>query len=339
MKNDMLEASEIRYLQEKGIFKSQTMDGGIAPLTSPNAVLPAGILTQISTDLVRIITRKRTADLVIGTRKKVLDWEDNDALIPIIEPLGEAQPYSDFGNPPATSLNPSFAQAGHYRFSSTVQVGNLEQQQLSRAKISAQSEKMAAALETLAIEFNNIAFFGLPNLPTGAKYPVQGILNNDNLPAYQAATTTQATATFDTVYADVRDIVAEVITNSKGHVQANSKMYLIVSNAMATLNTLLNQWGKSVKEVVKENYPNLEWVYSSELDGAYTGGLNVMYLRVEDGDLANVRDSAIIGFSELALSSAVDVSANFTEQVISSGTVGTIVYRPYMFARRYFPAS
>ncbi len=339
MKNiETIDRATTAALNEKGLFNIRTTDGGISGVTAANNVLPAGILTNISPDMVRVITRKRTADMVVGDRKKLLNWEQNDALIPLLEQLGETQPYSDYESAPTTAINPDFIYAGHYRFSSKVQVGDLESRQLALARVSAQAEKTAAALETLAIEFNNIAFFGLPSQPDGAKYPVYGILNNPSLPAYKAATSTTAAATFDTVYADIQSMITDVLVSARGHADPSSRMYLAIANSRAAWLGLVNQYGKSVKEVVKENYPNLEWILSPEFVGAYTGDLDVMYLRVESDGLANVKDSAVLGFSELALSSATEVYANHTEQVVSSGSVGAIVYRPYMFARRYFTA-
>ena len=152
----------IAELNKKGVFNSakETMDGGIAGMTPSNIVMPAGIATKITADLVRIITRKRTADEIIGSRKKLGNFEQENLLIRNLEQLGETKPYTDKDNAPVVSLNLGFISAGHYRFSTKAQPGALESAQMALANISNEAEQYAAALETLAIEFNNTAFYG-----------------------------------------------------------------------------------------------------------------------------------------------------------------------------------
>lgn len=334
-----LNYNEIKALQSKGFFtvdeNVRTMDGGVAGLTSGNNFIPAGLLTNLSPDMVKVITRKRTADSLVGPKKKVLDWAQNDVVIPVLEQLGEAQAYSDYGTPSAVGVNPTFVNAGHYRYFTKIQVGALESEQLSLARIAAEAEKTAAALEVLAIQDNNISIFGLASVPEGAAYPVRGLLNTDTLPAYEAMTTTGTTATFATIYEDVQSMISEIIVASNGHIDPTSKFVLAIPSGRSTWLGLVNDFGRSVLEILKINYPNLEIVLSPELAGAYTGGLDAVYMRAEAAGLGNVADTAVQGFSEFARASAVEVKALVKEQVLSAGTVGAIVYRPYLFARRY----
>lgn len=348
MNKSIITQDELKQYQHAGLFNvMKTMDGGFGGLTTPNVNMPAGILTKISPYIVSIITRKRTADEVIGRRMKVLDWEQEDLLMPIVEQKGETVNYSDFGNPPAASMNPTYIYAGHKRISIDVVNGRLKNAQLAQSRINGEAYNMGTALEKLAISFNNIAFDGVPGIPDGSKYPIYGILNNPDLPAYQAADTTTANANFETFYKDVVNLINDVIAQAQGHVSTDSRMVLALSNRRANLLSLLNQIGnKTVKAAVAESYPNLKWVLSPELDGAYTGGLDVMYLRAESLDETRVKeeglqadtlvDSAILGFSEIAIAGAIETHSNYTSQTMSSGTVGTIVPRPYMFARKYF---
>lgn len=348
MNKSIITQDELKQYQQAGLFNSViTMDGGFGGLTTPNVNMPAGILTKISPYIVSIITRKRTADEVVGRRMKVLDWEQEDLLMPIVEQKGETANYSDFGNPPTASMNPTYIYAGHQRISIDVVNGRLKNAQLAQSRINGEAYNMSTALEKLAISFNNIAFNGVPGIPEGSKYPIYGILNNPDLPAYQAADTTTTNATFETFYKDVVNLINDVIAQSKGHVTPDSRMVLALSNKRAGLLSLLNQIGnKTVKAAIAESYPNLKWVLSPELDGAYTGGLDVMYLRAESLDETRVKeeglqadtlvDSAILGFSELARAGAIETHSNYTSQTMSSGTVGAIVSRPFMFARRYF---
>lgn len=325
-------------LNRKGIFntaKVQVMDGGPAGITPSNVYMPAGILTKISADLVRIITRKRTADEIIGNRKKLGMWEQNDILTRNLEQLGETKPYTDKDNAPTVSLNPQFIYAGHYRFSVKAQPGDLESAQMALANISNEAEMYAAALETLAIEFNNTAFFGTTK-QSGA-YPVYGLLNNPSLDAYKTASSTIANTTFDTFFKDVRDLIQDVITKARGWASTDSNITIGIANARAMNFSVVNQYGQTVEKVLKKTFHNLKIVNSPELDAAYNSN-DVMICRVENTEAANVAETAVLGFSEIALASPVVRYETYSSQKFSSGSFGTIVYKPYMIARSYFTA-
>lgn len=348
MSRKFITQDELKQYQAAGIFNGiKTMDGGFGGLTTPNVNMPAGILTELSPYIVSVITRKRTADEVIGRRMKLLDFEQQDFLMPMVEGKGETVDYSDVGNAPIVGMNPTYIYTGHKRFSINVVNGSLKNAQLAQARINGEAYNMSTGLERLAITFNDIAFTGVPGIPEGSKYPIYGVLNNPDLPAYRATETTTADATFEKFYKDVVGLIEEVISRAQGHVSPNSKMVLAISNRRNGLLSLINQIGnKSIKAAIAESYPNLTWVLAPELDGAYTGGLDVMYLRAESLEETAVKeqgletdslvDSSILGFSELARAGAVEVHSNYTLQTISSGSLGTIISRPFMFGRRYF---
>lgn len=324
----------IDELNRKGIFNSiKTQDGGPAGITPSNVFMPAGILTKISADLVKVVTRKRTADEIIGNRKKLGMWEQNDVLVRNLEQLGETKPYTDKDNAPVVSLNPQFIYAGHYRFSVKAQPGDLESAQMALANISNEAEQYAAALETLAIEFNNTAFFG-SNKADGA-YKVYGILNNPSLDAYKTASSTTANTTFETFFKDVRDLIQDVISKARGHASSDSNITIGIANSRALNFSLVNQYGQTVEEVLKKTFHNLKIVNSPELDKAYNEQ-DVMICRFENPDVANVAETAVLGFSEIALASPVVRYETYTSQKFSAGSFGTIVYKPYMIARSYF---
>lgn len=324
----------IDELNRKGIFNSiKTQDGGPAGITPSNVFMPAGILTKISADLVKVVTRKRTADEIIGNRKKLGMWEQNDVLVRNLEQLGETKPYTDKDNAPVVSLNPQFIYAGHYRFSVKAQPGDLESAQMALANISNEAEQYAAALETLAIEFNNTAFFG-SNKADGA-YKVYGILNNPSLDAYKTASSTTANTTFETFFKDVRDLIQDVISKARGHASSDSNITIGIANSRAMNFSVVNQYGQTVEEVLKKTFHNLKIVNSPELDKAYNEQ-DVMICRFENPDVANVAETAVLGFSEIALASPVVRYETYSSQKFSSGSFGCIVYKPYMIARSYF---
>lgn len=328
--------SIISELNRKGIFnnaKVQTFDSSPTGITPSNVYMPAGILSKISPDLVRIVTRKRTADEIIGNRKKLGNWEQNDVVTRNLEQLGETTPYTDKDNASVVSLNPTFIYAGHYRFSVKAQPGDLESAQMALANISNEAEMYAAALESLAIEFNNTAFHGTTK--QSGVYPVYGILNNPSLDSYKTLNSTTATTTFDTFFNDVRALIQDVITKSKGWANSDSNIVIGIANARSMNFSIVNQYGQTVEEVLKKTFHNLKIVNSPELDSAYNSQ-DVMICRVENTESSNVAETAVLGFSEIALASPVVRYETFTSQKFSTGSFGCVVYKPYMISRGYF---
>lgn len=329
----------IKRVNKNGYLNVNIGDADGVGLTLTNNAIAAGLLTHLTQEIVNVITRKRTAEIVVGQVKKVLSWDQNDLAQPILEHLGDVAKYSDYGNPPATSLNPTFAYTGHERLSTTVRVGDLEAKQMANAHIDAHSQKIFAAMEALAIKLNDIAFKGAGK-PTNSVYPVYGILNHPDLPAYKQLNNLGITGTmsFDNIYGSIQDMVQEIISASKGHIGMDADFYLCVPNSLAKIMTVLNNFGMSLRQILKDNYPNMKIEMIPEFVNAYNDTNDVMYLRAENKDMANVSPTAIIGISQVAMASAVEQHPNFTEQVFSSGTAGVILYKPYLFSRRYITA-
>lgn len=336
----MLKKENMKLLNSKGLFNyfdsksSRVMDGGLASSVGYNVGMPAGILSQLTALQVEIITKKLTADLLIGSREKMLDWEKNDLIVPIIEKTGEVKEYSDFGNPPTSGVNPNFAQMGHYRFSSNVKIGSLEARQLSLGKMSAETIQMNASLEALAIEFNNVAFYGRAK-PVGSTYPVYGLLTNPDLSTYQQATSTMASTTFESFRTDILSLVQTAINQANGNLNLTSTFKIGIANKRYANLALINTLGVSVAESLKSIMPNVEFIQVPDFDGAYTGSKDVMYA-IGENNVGGVAETAKLGFSEIGLASTIEVHTNYTMQTISSGSTGAVILKPYNIARAYF---
>lgn len=324
----------LKALQAKGLFNSKIQDGGIASSIGYNVGMPAGILTMLSPTQVEIITRARVAETLIGAKAKILDWEKNDAVFPLVEKTGEVKDYSDFNNAPASGANINFVQVGHHRFQTSITLGDLEGKQVGEAKISLANAKMNAALLNLAIEFNATAFFGKAR-PLNSLYPVYGILNNPDLSNYTTATTTTATATYDTFYKDVLNLINQAVVQSGSTLDMERDVFTLgISANRYNYLALTTPMGVSVIENLRKICPKIQFVRVPEFDGAYNSQ-DVMYVIGKNSE-GGIEDTAQLGFSELALAGAVEVHSNYTYQTISSGSVGAIIFKPYNIARAVF---
>lgn len=320
----------LKKLQDKGIMRVQ--DSNLGPITTPNIGIPQGLLTQLSTRAVEVILRKRNADRVIGPRNKLLSWEEETLQIPILEKMGQVTPYSDFGMSRVSSINMNFAKTGNYRFSAKFQVGKLETAQLAKVKIDAYSKKFDAANEALMVEFNNVAFHG--HISSAANsFTCYGLFNNPDLPAYQAVSKTWVNSTWQEISASVDKGVQDLIEQSGGHVTEDSPIKLSLPPVkLAMMKNKRNELGISVYQMVKDSYPNMEFVSAIEMSKAYTGNVDVMYFeaKMPEGGLDFTMDQ---GYSELSLMGNLVMGDNSVSQTISAGSLGTILYKPIAISR------
>lgn len=320
--------NEILSLNKKGLFRVQDA----APMFSTNNVnFPAGLLAQLSPVVVENILSKRSGEEVAGSRRKVLDWADEDFYIPLIERTGETTPYSDFGQSRVAGINPTFERGGHYRFSVSLNIGNLEEEQLAKAKINAYDYKMSAAGEALEVEANRAAFEGYISNSSNA-YLCYGILNHPNLPAYTAASKQFSAMTYDELMAFFAAAIAKLTTQTGNQINVNSKIRVaIASDAFAYLAGLVTTFGYSALEGLKKAYPNMEFVSTYEFNGAYNSQ-NVIYF-IGESAAGGVAETLELGYSELMRQSNVVVEHEFRSQQISSGVTGAIVYKPLFIVR------
>lgn len=322
--------SLLKRLQDKGIMRVE--DSQFAPLTTPNVGIPQSLLTQLSNRVVEIVLRKRNADKVIGVRNKLLDWEDEELKVPLTETIGQVTPYSDFGMSRNSAVNFNFIRTGNYRFSAKFQVGQLESKQLSKIKIDAYAKKFDAAQTALMIEFNNVAFNG--HIDSSANsYICYGLFNNPDMPAYQAVGKTWDTSIWSEVVESIGKGVQDLIEKSGGTVTEDSPIkFSLPPVKLAMLKNMRTDLGISVFDMVKASYPNMEFISAIEMAKAYTGGVDVMYFEatIEEGGTDLTMEQ---GYSEMSLMGNPVMGDSSVSQKISSGSLGTILYKPIAISR------
>lgn len=345
-----IQDSQLSILNKKGVFNyvadkdgaarvfNRVNDGGLGTLTTPNNVMPAGLLTNISPNMVEIVLKKRTAEVVMGGKLKLLDWQQNDIIVPIVERAGETAGYTDYDNAPVSGTNATFVRRGHYRFSAGVKVGRLQSMQMSEARISLEQSNMDAALEALAVQFNTIAFHGWKS--ADLTYPVTGILNDPGLAAYkEAGFASDGSATFQEVYDEIRSAIQELIVQSGNHLDLNSPYRVCMANSIFMTMTSINALGTTpVIDALRMVIPNLTFEMIPEFEKAYNNTNDVIYI-IGENNIGGVKATGDLGFSELALASNTVAYENHASQVFSSGSAGAVFYKPYNVARRYVPTS
>lgn len=318
---------ELQALNAVGFFRDAQ-----STVTPNNIGLPAGLLTALSPQIVENITSYRTADEALGGRIKVVDWADTEYILPFVERTGQTTPYGDFAQPNVSGMNTSYNKHGHYLFSAKYLYGDREAEQYSRAKIDYASVCLSGVTEALAIELNRTAFHGYIENTSGSMI-CYGLLNNPQLANYEngvdfsSSTWQQIMGFFATA---IQGLVAQTGNNING--QSNIRV-VISASAFARLQSVHTDLGISVYEQIQKTYPKMTFIPAIEFDGAYLDE-NVIYF-IGESLVGGLPDTTKLGFSEIARMGRVVQGDYSFSQSVSAGTVGAIVYKPFMIKRYY----
>ena len=260
------------------------MDAAVTGITTPTVTTPIQFLQHWLPNVVEVVTAAKEIDAIAG-RTMAGNWYDEEIVMQVLERTGQAVPYGDHTNIPLSSWNLNYETRDIVRFEEGIQVGVLEEMRAGAMNISSQTRKREAAAESLAIELNNIGFFGY-NEGNNKTY---GFLNDPNLPAYTTVATngagTPSTKSKDKTYAqivnDLRTAFAALRTQSGNLFKPErDAAKLVFSVACMEYLNVENDFGKSVYDFLKQNYPNVTIESAVQLDGA-NGGANVFYLFAE----------------------------------------------------------
>ena len=266
-------------------YFSVGMDAAPALQTTATITNPVQFFQYWAPEAVEYITAARKIDDIVG-RDIEGSFEDEEIVTRVLERTGSAKPYTDTANIPLSSWNQNYVTRSIVRFEEGLEVGYLENMRASRMRVDTHREKAAAAAESLAIELNNVGFFGYAD-GTNKTY---GFLNDPNLPAYITVATNGAGSpstkwkdkTFAQITADIITAVSTLQNQLKGNFDPVKEAFtLTVSLAVVQYLNIMNELGtKSVYTWLKETYPNLRIETAVELNGV-NGGSNVFYLHVD----------------------------------------------------------
>lgn len=324
----MLTKTELQALQSKGLFRfsdAQATLGGV------NVNMPAGILSTISQQAAENILAKRTAEEALGGKTKLLDWADEKYFLPFVEKAGKVEVYADNSTPLSASMNVSFNERGHYRFSSSMTYGNLQAEQFSKAKINYADTLLRSATEAVAVELNRTAFNGY--LSESGTMLVYGLLNDTNLDNYGVESKTISVMTWEEVIAFFAKAIAALTTKSGNNINGLSKIRCVIAaSVLALLQSKYTSLGISVFEALQNRYPQMQFVSAIELDNAVNGNKNAVYF-IGENELGGISKTTDLGYSELALMGNVVQESNGYTQTVSAGTCGALVYKPAFIVR------
>lgn len=312
------------------------MDAQPQLYTTPNAGIPVWLSTMIDPQVYEILFAPLKAAEIIGEVKKG-DWTLNSVMFPVVEHTGEVSSYDDWSNNGSVGANTGFPSRQPYLFQTILQYGDRELDMAGLAKINWVSQLNAAAAWVLNRFQNQTYFFGV-----GRGLQNYGLLNDPNLgpsltPSLKAFGNNQwitngvITATPNEIYQDIQTLILQLIAQSNGLIDMNSKFVLALSPQSEGAITATNSFDVNVKDLLK-NIPNLKiisapqyGVASATNPNGVTGG-NFMQLICTE---VMGQQTAFCAFNEKMKSHRLIPDLSSWKQKLTGGTLGTVIRQPF----------
>jgi hypothetical protein len=307
-------------------------------LTTGSIATPVQFLQTWLPGFVKILMQARKIDELVGVTT-MGNWYDEEIVQGVMELTGTATPYGDYTNVPLSSWNTNFERRTIVRFEEGLRVGKMEDARAAQIRVSSADAKREASALALEIQRNAIGFYGYND---GANR-TYGFLNDPSLPAYVsfpvgASTATEwSTKTFLEITADIRGMVSALRTQSGDQIDPTAtNTTLALATAVIDYLSVTNALGsQSVRQWLKETYPNMRVISAPELNAAH-GGENVVYLYAESVDDGSTDDGRtflqVVPAKFMTL--GVEQQAKAYVEDFANATAGVMVKRPYAVVRR-----
>jgi hypothetical protein len=307
------------------------MDAQPQLLTDPNSAVMAMLTTYIDPVAYKVLFSPNRAAQIYGEVRKG-DWLMDTAAFPIVEHTGEVSSYGDYAENGSAGVNSNFPQRQNYIFQTIKQYGDREAARAGLAKLNWVSEVDQAAV-TVMDKFSNYSyFFGIRGLQS------YGALNDPNLsaplsPAPKVAGGTAwvqsgvIVATANEIYLDIESVFIQLVAQSGGLIDRESKMTLALSPQSEAALTATNSFGVNVSDLLKKNFPNMRVISatqfgvisSSNPQGIAAGNL----MQLIAGDIEG-QETGFCAYSDKLRSQPIVRLMSAFKQKVLAGTWGTV---------------
>lgn len=318
-------------LEQIGFGNLAAMDSALTGPAMNGGLINHQMLQSVLPGLIRTATRVRVLDEITGVLNAG-NWHDEEIVLNVATPTGKAELYGDHTNIPLASYVQDQENRGLVRFEQGFQVGKLEEARQSAIGFDPTAEKRNAATESLEQSRERVGYYGFNSPETR----VFGLLNDPNLPAYETATAKWKNGSFAEITKDIGDMFARLEANSGGLIKDDTPLTLVMPlgyrSALNVANPVAR--GETVSQWIKENFPNMRYVFSPEFAGA-NGGADAVYMFAETVDDGSTATSAtilqVVPVKYQLLGSENQIKGYLEDA--TNATAGVFVTRPWAITR------
>jgi hypothetical protein len=301
--------------------------------TAPNSSVPMIFTTMVDPKVFKALFAPNKATQILREERRGT-WVDDTIMLPITEAAGEVSSYGDYANNGAVTSNTNWPQRQAYLFQVIKQYGERELERAGAARINWVSELDYSAAVMLNKFSNLMYFFGVQGLQN------YGLLNDPNLnasltPATKAwggttwyNTSNQIAATANEIFADIQNLFTQLVTQTAGLVDRETRMVLALSPASEAALTTTNSFSVNVSDLLKKNFPNMR-VVSAVQYGALSAtnpqgvaGGNFMQLIAEE---VEGQETGFMAFNEKMRAHKLIPGLSNYSQKVSAGGYGCVL--------------
>jgi hypothetical protein len=309
--------------------------------TGINSAVPFMLTTLIDPDVYKVLFAPNKAAEILGEVRKGT-WLDQTAMFPIVEHVGEVTTYGDYAEGGHAGANTNWPQRQAYLFQTSKEYGDLELERAGLARINWVSELDQAAALVMNKFSNLVYFYGLSGLQT------YGVINDPSLSAAIAPGTKAASAALtwfaatgapnasaNEVYNDVLALFTQLVKQTAGLVDRETKMCLALDPASHVALGFVNTYGLIARKMLEDEFANLRivtavqyGVVSASNPQGHTGG-NFMQLIAES---VEGQDTGYCAFNEKFRSHPIIRATSSYRQKVTGGVWGAVIRMPMAIA-------
>lgn len=305
---------------------SLAMDAQPTLFTAPNAGIPSLFTTYIDPRQIKVVFAPTQAAEFYG-EEKMGDWTLDTASFPLTEITGTTSAYGDFNQNGKSGANANWVSRQSFHFQTFTRWGQRELEKYGEAQINWAALQSEASNETLARALNTSYFFGVAGLK------LYGGMNDPALPAAISPNTkaagglTWAVGTTIEIYNDFLKLYTALQTALPALVNMSSPMDVGIPNTLEAYLARTNDFGKTVKEVIQQSFPNVTFTVIPQFN---TASGNLIQLKLKSFNGLPVSMSS---YTEKMRVHPVIQLASGWEQKKSAGTWGTVNRYPMAFVQ------
>lgn len=312
------------------------MDAQPTLTTAPNSAVPAFLTTMIDPQVFKILFAPNKMAIILGETRRGT-WLDETIMFPTVEHTGEVSSYGDFNENGRTGVNTNWPQRQAYLYQTVKEYGDRELERAGLARINWVSEIDQAAA-TVVNKFANLVYaFGVSGLQN------YGLLNDPNLtasltPASKAYGGTKwinngvVVATANEVFTDIQSMFFQLVQQTQGLCDADSKVVLAMSPGSEIALTATNTFNVNVFDLLKKNFPNIRFetavqygvTTSSNPQGNTAGNLVQMICEDIEG-----QSTGFMAFNEKMHSFPIIRHMSSFRQKVMAGVWGAVLRQPF----------
>jgi hypothetical protein len=316
------------------------MDAQPALFTTPNSSVPAYLTTYFDPEIVRVKFALNKAAQIFGETKRGT-WIDSTWQIQMLEVTGEVSTYGDYNENGRAGINTQWEYRQNYIYQTMMEVGDRELEVAGLARLNYVSEVNGAAAYNLDKFLNFSYFFGISGLRN------YGLLNDPSLSAALTpsakqnggtawmTSTNAPNASPNEVYNDILTLITQLVSQTAGLVNAESKMVLAMSPVSKMAMNAENSFGVTTKQLMADNFPNIriedavQYGAQSTLNpqGNLAGNLVQLIAENVDG-----QDTGFCAFSDKMRASPMIRATSSFKQKLVAGTWGAVIKMPIAIA-------